>query len=409
MSTTPSIAEPSRPAVTALPVVEVTIPVYNEERALAASIERLVRHLETAFPFPARITIVDNASADATWKIARELAVRHAAVSALRLPEKGRGRALRAAWSRSDADVLCYMDVDLSTGLDALLPLVAPLASGHSDVAIGSRLARGARTVRGPKRELISRAYNLILRATLGSGFSDAQCGFKAIRRDAARALLPAVADEGWFFDTELLVLAQRSGLRIHEVPVDWVDDPDSRVAILPTAIDDLKGVWRMLRRRVSGDDRVAFAARGALEPPRGFEWQVGAFAAIGVASTLAYLTLYSVLRTAAAPIAANAIALLVTAVLNTAANRRLTFGRRGGRHLVRHHLGGLAIFAVGLGITTATLALLAGAISQPTRLEELASLTAANALATLTRFGLLRTWVFRDTARHPTPTKEHA
>jgi putative flippase GtrA len=409
MNTTPSLAGPPRPAAIRLPVVEVTIPVYNEERWLAASIERLVRHLEADFPFPARITIVDNASVDATWEIARDLAACHAAVSAIRLPEKGRGRALRAAWSESDADVLCYMDVDLSTGLDALLPLVAPLASGHSDVAIGSRLARGSRTVRGPKRELISRTYNLILRATLGSAFSDAQCGFKAIRRDAARALLPAVADEGWFFDTELLVLAQRSGLRIHEVPVDWVDDPDSRVAIVPTAVADLRGVWRMLRRRLSGDDRIAVAAKGALDAPRGFEWQVGAFAAIGVASTLGYLALYSVLRAPAAPIEANAAALLVTAVLNTAANRRLTFGRRGGRNLLRHHIGGLAIFAVGLAITSATLAGLAGAIAHPTRLEELACLTVANALATLTRFALLRTWVFRDTARHPAPTKEHA
>jgi len=409
MNTTPSIAEQPRPAAVRLPTVEVTIPVYNEERTLPRSIQRLLRHIETDFPFPTRITIVDNASVDATWDIAHNLALYHPAVSAIRLPEKGRGRALRAAWSRSEADVLCYMDVDLSTGLDALLPLVAPLASGHSDIAIGSRLARGARTVRGPKRELVSRAYNLILRATLGSGFTDAQCGFKAIRRDAARALLPAVADEGWFFDTELLVLAERSGLRIHEVPVDWVDDPDSRVAIVPTAIADLKGVWRMLRRRFSGHDLVAVAARGALDAPRGFEWQVGVFAAIGVASTLAYLALYSAMRGVAAPIEANAAALLVTALANTAANRRLTFGRRGGRHIVRHHAGGLAIFAIGLAITSATLAALAGAIAHPSRLEELASLTVANALATLTRFALLRTWVFRDTASHPPLTKEHA
>jgi len=158
MNTTPSIAEQPRPAAVRLPTVEVTIPVYNEERTLPRSIQRLLRHIETDFPFPTRITIVDNASVDATWDIAHNLALYHPAVSAIRLPEKGRGRALRAAWSRSEADVLCYMDVDLSTGLDALLPLVAPLASGHSDIAIGSRLARGARTVRGPKRELISRA-----------------------------------------------------------------------------------------------------------------------------------------------------------------------------------------------------------------------------------------------------------
>src|SRR5439155_2393895 len=154
-------------------------------------------------------------------------------VVSLRLAGKGRGRALRLAWSASPAPVLAYLDVDLSTDLAALLPLVAPLISGHSDLAIGSRLSRGSRVVRGPKREILSRGYNLLLRGTLAARFSDAQCGFKAIRGDVARRLLPLVEDTGWFFDTELLVLAQRAGLRIHEVPVDWVDDPDSRVDLL--------------------------------------------------------------------------------------------------------------------------------------------------------------------------------
>ena len=139
------------------------------------------------------------------------------------------------------------MDVDLSTDLAALLPLVAPLLSGHSDLAIGSRLARGARVVRGAKREFISRCYNLILRASLAARFTDAQCGFKAIRADVAARLLPLVQDTGWFFDTELLVLAQRAGLRIHEVPVDWVDDPDSRVDIR------VHGNGRPARRRAAG------------------------------------------------------------------------------------------------------------------------------------------------------------
>jgi hypothetical protein len=171
-------------------------------------------------------------------------------VRAVRLAEKGRGRALRAAWQASEATVVAYMDVDLSTDLKALLPLVAPLLSGHSDIAIGSRLTRGARVTRGPKRELISRAYNLILHVALHARFSDAQCGFKAMRGDCARALLPHVEDTGWFFDTELLVLAERSGRRIHEVPVDWVDDADSRVNVIPTAIADLRGVVRLATHR---------------------------------------------------------------------------------------------------------------------------------------------------------------
>src|SRR3981081_1150607 len=145
------------------------------------------------------------------------------------------------------------MDVDLSTDLSALMPLVAPLISGHSDLAVGSRLAASSRVVRGPKREFVSRSYNLILRGVLGARFSDAQCGFKAVRADVARQLLPLVEDTGWFFDTELLVIAQRAGLRIHEVPVDWVDDPDSRVDIVATALADLKGIVRLGRALATG------------------------------------------------------------------------------------------------------------------------------------------------------------
>jgi glycosyltransferase involved in cell wall biosynthesis len=245
------------------PVIDIVIPVYNEERDLGPSVRRLRAHLDAGFPFPAVITIADNASTDATRAIAERLAAELPGVRSLHLDRKGRGRALRRAWTESDALVVAYMDVDLSTDLAALLPLVAPLVSGHSELAIGSRLAHGARVVRGPKREFISRSYNLILRAVLRVGFRDAQCGFKAARADIARALLPAVRDEAWFFDTELLVLAERSGLRILEVPVDWVDDPDSRVHIASTATEDLKGVWRLLRTRPRVAGLAGITARG--------------------------------------------------------------------------------------------------------------------------------------------------
>ena len=244
------------------PSVEIVVPAYNEEAELEASILRLRWFLDTSFPFDATVTVADNASTDRTWEIAAGLARRVPGVRAVHLAEKGRGRALRAAWMASDATVVAYMDVDLATGLDALLPLVAPLLSGHSDVAIGTRLARGSRVVRGPKRELISRGYNLVVRAALHNGFSDAQCGFKAVRTDVARVLLPMVEDETWFFDTELLVLAERHALRIHEVPVDWTDDPDSRVDIRQTALDDLRGVWRLMRSRST-------RTRGPAVPPR--------------------------------------------------------------------------------------------------------------------------------------------
>src|SRR3954464_551651 len=195
--------------------VEIVVPVYNEQAGLSASIRRLHSFLDGTFPFGWRIVIADNASTDGTLAIARSLAVELANVDVLHLPQKGRGRALRAAWSAADADVVAYMDVDLSTDLNSLLPLVAPLVSGHSDVSIGTRLARGAHVVRGARREVISRSYNHLLHATLGARFSDAQCGFKALRADVARRLLPQVRDDGWFFDTELLVAAQRAGLRI--------------------------------------------------------------------------------------------------------------------------------------------------------------------------------------------------
>ncbi|GAA4435863.1 hypothetical protein GCM10023148_42450 [Actinokineospora soli] len=235
------------------PVLDVVVPVHDEEVDLEPCVRRLHEHLSGHFPYGFRITIADNASTDATPAIAERLAEELPGVAVVRLEQKGRGRALHTTWLASDAAVLAYMDVDLSTDLAALPPLVAPLISGHSDVAIGSRLARGARVVRGPKRELVSRAYNLILRGALAVRFTDAQCGFKAIRADVARALLPHVADTGWFFDTELLVLAQRSGLRIHEVPVDWVDDPASRVDIVATALADLRGIARLARGLLTG------------------------------------------------------------------------------------------------------------------------------------------------------------
>ncbi|MEV4899239.1 glycosyltransferase, partial [Nonomuraea sp. NPDC055795] len=183
-------------------LVEVVVPVHNEQRALRASVTRLHAYLLATFPYGFRITIADNASTDGTWPLAGELAAELPHVRAVHLEEKGRGRALRRVWSRSDADVVSYMDVDLSTDLDAFLPLVAPLLSGHSDLAIGTRLAPAARVERGPKREVISRCYNLLLHALLGARFTDAQCGFKAVRAEVARALLPAVEDEQWFFDT---------------------------------------------------------------------------------------------------------------------------------------------------------------------------------------------------------------
>ncbi|TWP52104.1 glycosyltransferase family 2 protein [Lentzea tibetensis] len=228
------------------PTLDVVIPVYNEQRDLENSVRRLRAELPMTFPHPFRITIADNASTDETTGIADRLAAELPDVRCVRLERKGRGGALSTVWGASDAHVLAYMDVDLSTDLRAVQPLVAPLLSGHSDLSIGSRLAVGARVTRGMKREVISRCYNVLVRGSLNVRFTDAQCGFKAIRADVARGLLPHVRDTNWFFDTELLVLAERAGLRIHEVPVDWVDDPNSSVDIVATAMEDLRGIARL-------------------------------------------------------------------------------------------------------------------------------------------------------------------
>jgi glycosyltransferase involved in cell wall biosynthesis len=228
-------------------LVDVVIPVYNEEEALEGSIATLSAYLQANCPYQWRIVIADNASTDGTPEVARRLVEASPRVDYMRLEQKGRGRALRHAWSRSQADVLSYMDVDLSTGLDCFMPLIQPLASGHYGVAIGSRLAPGAKVTRGLKRELTSRIYNLLIKAMFPrKRFSDAQCGFKAVTQQAARELLPLVKDQAWFFDSELLLRAEARGYRIHEVPVKWVDDPGTTVRIARTAWEDVKGLWRV-------------------------------------------------------------------------------------------------------------------------------------------------------------------
>ena len=384
------------------PTLDIVIPVYNEEADLDACVRRLHRFLSSEVPYSARITIADNASTDATLAVAYKVALELDGIRVLHLDAKGRGRALRSAWCASDAAVVAYMDVDLSTDLNALMPLVAPLVSGHSDVAIGSRLSRTSRVVRGPKREFISRSYNLILHASLQTKFSDAQCGFKAMRTSVARELLPVVEDSEWFFDTEMLVLAERIGLRIHEVPVDWIDDPDSRVDIVDTVRKDLLGVWRLGRALALGtlplDELRRSLGREPLVPgvPRGMIGQLVRFGIVGVASTLAYALLYLALHAAIGAQAANFVALLVTAILNTAANRAFTFGVRGSAQVAKHQMQGLLIFGVGLALTSGSLVVLHQWAPSTTKHVELAVLVTANLVATIIRFVGLR-WVFRN------------
>ena len=230
--------------------VDITIPVYNEEQDLPVCISRLTAFLHANLERPWRVTIADNASSDGTREVAEFLCEEHPAVSYLYLPQKGRGRALRTAWLSSDASIVSYMDVDLSTDLTHFPELLDALDSGF-DVAVGSRLSRESRVTRGIKREFISRCYNLLIKGMFFTPFPDAQCGFKALTRQAAHAIVPLVENNNWFFDTELLIIAARNRYRIKSVPVKWDDDPGSTVRIVGTAAEDVKGLCRLRFRGV--------------------------------------------------------------------------------------------------------------------------------------------------------------
>ncbi|MFC0434369.1 bifunctional glycosyltransferase family 2/GtrA family protein [Kutzneria buriramensis] len=405
---TDTSADSGRWSVGRTATVDVVVPVYNEERSLPGCIEVLHGFLTEQFPFEWTITVADNASTDATLDVANELADSYPGVRVLHLDRKGRGLALRKAWGWSDADIVVYMDVDLSTGLNALLPLVAPLVNGHSDVAIGSRLAAGSRTIRGPKREMISRCYNAMIRLSHGAKFTDAQCGFKAARTDVIRRLLPHIADDSWFFDTELLLLAEHNGLRVHEVPVDWVEDIDTRVHVAKTATEDIRGLIRVARAKATGSAKVDNLPRRPEPKPAhpdavvarretGLLWQLLSFAAIGAVSTVANLALYGIMRTWWPALVANFVALTVTTLLNTEANRRFTFLRSAGA-VGRVHLQGLIVFALYYAFTSGALLALGAFDPTASKALELLVLLASSLIGTAARFVLLRAWVFKNT-----------
>ncbi len=395
MSTSTPLASQFRsPPTSSVTTVDVVVPVYNEARTLERSARTLRRYLDERFPFPARVTIVDNASTDGTWEVASRVAAQVRGVQAMRIERKGRGRALRAAWSASDAAIVAYMDVDLSTDLDALLPLVAPLLSGHSDISIGSRLARGSRVVRGPRRELLSRSYNVLVRAALDNRFTDAQCGFKALRADVARALLPHVKDDSWFFDTELLVLAARNDLRIHEVPVDWVDDPESRVDLVATVIGDLRGIGRLWRTTLGGRDHTAPVRRPL--PPRTSESSPHApapLARLSVGAVIVYLAMFAGLQPVLGPLPANAVAITVATVAAVARAQRRA--RPGGKHPVISGLrSSIGTWLWGLALSSVSL-LLVGLLSGSIP-AALAALVAANLVGDLAVFLAVRQAAYR-------------
>lgn len=246
--------------------IDIALPVLNEQRCLERNVRSLLAKLPLRSEYAWSISIVDNGSTDASWEIAARIAQTEPNVRALRLGERGRGRALKAAWMTSSADIVAYMDIDLSTDLAALGPLVDAIAGGGADIAIGSRLAPDSQVTRSARREVISHIYNLIARAMLRYTVRDAQCGFKAVSRQVAQTVVPTVEDNGWFFDTELLALGWRRGLRIAELPVRWVEDDDSRVRIVNTALDDLRGIWRLVRHADDDSPSVRDESLSVLE-----------------------------------------------------------------------------------------------------------------------------------------------
>ena len=241
--------------------LEVVLPVLNEEKVLAASVNAVHGYFSSRMgDYDWRIAIADNGSTDLTPQIAERLCEIFERVALVRLEERGRGRALRKVWLESEADILGYMDIDLSTHLGDLIPLIEAIEREGYDLAIGSRLKEGARVEgRSWNREFISRSYNRIIRSMFHVDFEDAQCGFKLVSRRASRDLVPLVKDTGWFFDSELLILADKNGYRVKEVPVRWSDDPDSRVKVVSTALHDLTGLMRL---RMGGLKRASEALR---------------------------------------------------------------------------------------------------------------------------------------------------
>ena len=239
-----------------MPKVDLVIPVLNEEHSLPGCLEKLTDFLSKNLELEWRIVVADNGSTDRTFEVAKAYVENHPGqIGLISLSEKGRGRALKKAWIESEANVVSYMDVDLSTGLEAFPVLINMILDRKNDIAWGSRLSSKSNTRRSINREIISRLYNYLIRILMRTRFKDAQCGFKALSQDAAKALLPHIKDNDWFFDTELLIVAEKNGLKGQEIPVQWTEDPDSRVKIVRTAIQDLKG---LLRLRLGGIPNVS-------------------------------------------------------------------------------------------------------------------------------------------------------
>lgn len=237
------------------PKVEIAIPVYNEEKELEKNVLKLFEYcIKNLQDYDFSITIVDNASTDNTLPIATKLTNKNPKIHLFHLKQKGRGRAVKQAWSQSSADYYVYMDLDLSTDLRHLPKLLAALERGY-DIAVGSRLAKGARVEgRTFLREITSRMLNFVfIQMLFHTHFTDAQCGFKAVTKKVVDKLIPKIINNDWFFDGELLIVAEKSGYKIYEEPVYWIDNPGSTVRLISTIHGDLQVIWRLFRAKPWG------------------------------------------------------------------------------------------------------------------------------------------------------------
>lgn len=227
---------------------EVIFPVYNESDTLSEQIKIFNEFFEEEFKKNIFITIADNGSTDNTATISDKLLKNKLIQKYIFIPQKGRGRAIKDCIKKSKADIVCYMDIDLSTDLAHFKELIDSISKKGNDISIGSRLSKKSKVVGRKKiREFTSRAYNLLIKFFFPmSGIKDMQCGFKAFSRKKILPVIDLVQNNRWFFDTELIIISRKLNLKIDQIPVKWTDDPNTSVNIISTAIEDIVGLTKL-------------------------------------------------------------------------------------------------------------------------------------------------------------------
>jgi uncharacterized membrane protein YbhN (UPF0104 family) len=226
--------------------VSVVLPAYNEANRIEDTV-KVVKDTLEKLDYGYEIIIAEDGSTDGTDEIAKRLSSRDPRIVHLHSDNRlGRGKALTNAMEIAKGDVVVYLDVDLSTDMDHLKELIDAVAKEGYDIATGSRLLKDSQTERPFKRDFASKVYNFLVRLMLGSKLRDHQCGFKAFKRSSVLKLLRDVKDNHWFWDTEVLVLAQRKGLRVKEIPVKWKQSGETKVKFTKDVLYMFSQILRM-------------------------------------------------------------------------------------------------------------------------------------------------------------------